>query len=387
MRHENTLMHDLMQFVPWHRFEQLVDKHGADRRVRRLSTKSQFVALLHAQLSGAVSLREIEATMSSHAARLYHLGVAAPKRSTLADANAGRSSAMFADLFGLLLKQARSGLRKASKDAIRIIDSSRITLNALSRSWAHYDATCDGVKLHIVYDPDVAMPVHFAVSPARENDMVAAKEIAIEPGATYVFDMGYYSFVWWAKLNAAGCRFVTRLKKNTPTRVLQERPVAAGGKVVVDRIVRVRERLANTRKNPLDCNLRELHIILDSGKRLRLITNDLDAPAEEIAELYKTRWEIELFFRWIKQTLKIHRFLGTSENAVRVQIAVALIAYLLLHMGHAAQTSIASLLTFARLVRANLMHFRSIHDLERPHRRRPLNPNQLDFVLCSTGQP
>lgn len=382
MRHENSLMHDVLKFVPWDAFDRLVDEHEADRRVRRLSTKGQFIALVHAQLSGASSLREIEATMASHEARLYHLGIGAPRRSTLADANSARPAALFAGVFGLLLKQAHSGLRKASKDAIRLIDSSRITLNALSRGWAHYDATCDGVKLHVVYDPDAATPVHFAVSAARENDLVQAKEMPIEPGATYVFDLGYYSFSWWAALDAKGCRFVTRLKKNSPVRLVEERPVAGQGKIVADRIVRVRERLANTRKNPLDRDLREVHVTIASGKTLRLVTNDLTSPAEEIAELYKTRWEIELFFRWIKQTLKIRRFLGTSENAVRVQIAVALIAYLLLRMAHGAQTCVHSLLTFARLVRANLMHLRSIHDLNRPPSRKPLDANQMDLALC-----
>lgn len=383
MRHENSVMHEILKFVPWAAFDRLVDEHDADRRVRRLSTKSQFVALLHAQLSGAVSLREIEATMASHEARLYHLGAAAPKRSTLADANAQRPAAIFAEMFNSILGQAHRSLRKASKDAIRLIDSSRITLNALSRSWAHYDTTCDGVKLHVVYDPDAIMPVHFAVSPARTNDMAAAKEMPIEPGATYVFDMGYYSFIWWGELDANGCRFVTRLKANTPTQVIEERSVAEGGAIVIDRVVMLPKRLQQTRTHRLgERPVREVHVVIDSGKTLRLVTNDLTSPAEDIAELYKTRWEIELFFRWIKQTLKIRKFLGTTENAVRVQIAVALIAYLLLRMAHAAQSSVGSLLTFARLVRANLMHLRSIKNLNRPPPPKPLHTNQMDFALC-----
>jgi hypothetical protein len=381
MRHENSLMSEILKFVPWGVFDRLVDEHEADRGVRTLTTKSQFVALLHAQFSGASSLREIEATMASQRTRLYHLGAMAPKRSTLADANAQRPAAIFADMFNTILRQAHRSLRKASKDAVRLIDSSRIPLTSLSEGWASYDARCDGVKLHVVYDPDAATPVHFAITPARTNDMVPVKEMTIEPGATYVFDMGYYSFVWWAKIDAAGSRFVTRLKKHTPTRVLEERPLASGGKIIADRVMRLPVRLMHGR-NPLHGNMREVHVVIDSGKTLRLVTNDLVSPAEEIAELYKTRWEIELFFRWIKQTLKIRRFLGTSENAVRAQIAVALIAYLLLRMAHASQTCVESLLTFARLVRANLMHLRSIHDLARPPPRKPLEANQMDLALC-----
>jgi len=383
MRHENSLMHDVLKFVPWGRFERLVDKHDADRNVRALTTKSQFIALLHGQLSGASSLREIVTTMQSHSTRLYHLGATAPKRSTLADANALRPAEVYAELFDTMLAQAHRGLRKASKEAVRLIDSSRIRLNALSRDWAHYDATCDGVKLHVVYDPDAAVPVHFAVSPARENDMVQAKEMPIEAGATYVFDLGYYSFSWWSDLDAAGCRFVTRLRKNSPTEVIAERVVLKDGPIIADRIVRVRGRLGHTRKNPLARDLREVHVVTETGQTLRLVTNDLETPAEVIADLYQTRWEIELFFRWIKQTLKIKRFLGTSENAVRVQIAVALITYLLLRMAHATQKAVESPLAFARLVRANLMHVRSIHDLGRQRQPpRATNPNQLDFSLC-----
>ena len=383
MRHENSVMHQLLKLIPWDRFAASVENHEADRRVRKLSTKSQLIALLHAQFSGASSLREIETTMASHGARTYHLGTSAPKRSTLADANALRPAAVFAVLFSDLLKQAHPRLRRHAGDAVRLIDSSRVTLNSLSRGWAHYDATCDGMKLHVVYDPEAAVPVHFAVSPARENDMVKAGEMPIEAGATYVFDLGYCSFLWWFKLDAAGCRFVTRLRKNSPTRCVEERTVAPGGNVKIDRIVRVRDRLHHTRRNPLSqIDLREVHVVIDTGKTLRLVTNDLASPAETIAELYKTRWEIELFFRWIKQTLKIRKFLGTSENAVRIQIAVALIAYLLLRMAHAAHDRIPSLLAFARLVRANLMHLRPIHDLDRPPPRKHRDLDQQELALC-----
>ena len=383
MRHETSVMGDMLKFIPWDRFDAIVDNHDADRNVRTLSTKSQFIALLHGQLSGAVSLREIVTTMASHEARLYHLGATAPKRSTLADANAQRPAEVFAELFGTLVKQAHRGLRKHASEAIRLVDASRVTLNSLSRGWAHYDATCDGMKLHVVYDPDAALPVHFAVSPARENDMVKASEMPIEAGATYVFDLGYCSFIWWMALHDAGCRFVTRLRKNSPTRILEERPVARGGNIVADRVVRVRERSNETRRSPLGLiDLREVHVIIDSGKTLRLVTNDLTSSAEEIADLYKTRWEIELFFRWIKQTLRIRKFVGTSENAVRVQIAVALIAYLLLRMAHASQSSVPSPLAFARLVRSNLMHLRSIHNLDSPPPRKLHDPAQMELAIC-----
>jgi adenosine deaminase len=150
MRHENSVMAQVLKLIAWNRFAASVDKHDADRCVRKLSTKSQLIALLHAQLPGASSLREIETTMASHGARIYHLGATSPKRSTLADANAQRPATVFAELFCDLLKQAHPGLRRHAGEAIRLIDSSRVTLNSLSRGWAHYDATCDGMKLHVV---------------------------------------------------------------------------------------------------------------------------------------------------------------------------------------------------------------------------------------------
>lgn len=382
MRHYNSLLHDVLKFVPWNRFDQLVDRHDADRRVRTLDSKSQMIALIHAQLSAASSLREIVAGLESQKARLYHIGVCAPKRSTLADANASRPATLFADMFAVLLKQAHRGLRRDTREAIRLIDSTHMPLSSLSGTWASYGAESHGTKMHVVYDPDAATPVHFAVTAARINDITAAKAMVIESGVTYVFDLGYYDFGWWAGLDAKGCRFVTRLKTNTPTRVVATRAVSADGPILADRIVLLPERLKASRRNPCARELREILVRIDTGKTLRIVSNDLDARAEDIAALYKTRWQIELFFRWVKQTLKIRRFLGTSENAVRVQLAIAMIAYLLLRMAHVCQKAVYSLLAFARLVRINLFQFRSIHDLAaaEPCRKRS-NEGQMELQI------
>ena len=185
----------------------------------------------------------------------------------------------------------------------------------------------------------------------------------IVPGATYVFDLGYYDYAWWAKLDQAQCRIVTRFKRNTPLAVIEELPVPAGGAILSDRIGHLPRRLSNNRPNPFQDAVREVRVATETGKMLRILSNDLDASADQIAALYKRRWAIELFFRWVKQTLKITRFLGTSENAVRTQIAVDLIAFLLLRLAQAAQKAISSPLRFARLVRANLMHRRRLDRL------------------------
>jgi IS4 transposase len=185
----------------------------------------------------------------------------------------------------------------------------------------------------------------------------------IEAGATYVFDLGYYDYGWWAELDQAGCRIVTRLKSNTPFTVVEDRPVSPGSSVLSDRTGYLPKRLAASRQNPMAGLVREIRVMIETGKVLRIFTNDLEASAQEIADLYKRRWAIELFFRWVKQTLKIGHFLGTSENAVRIQITVALIAFLLLRLAHDANKIVKSPLAFARLIRTNLMHRRAIGEL------------------------
>jgi len=199
----------------------------------------------------------------------------------------------------------------------------------------------------------------------------------IEPGATYVFDLGYYDYSWWAKLDAAQCRIVTRFKANTPLAVVEELAVPQGGNILSDRIGFLPARQGSGRRNPMQDAVREVRVITKTGKVLRLLSNDLDATAKEIADLYKRRWAIELFFRWIKQILRITRFLGASENAVRIQIAVALITFLLLRLAQAAQKIADGPLAFARLVRANLMHRRAINRLLVPEPITVLNPAQL----------
>ena len=249
-----------------------------------------------------------------------------------------------------------------------------------SRSWVDNVTTFTGVcgaKLHVIYDPDADRPIYAAVSAANVNDITLAQQMPIEPGATYVFDLGYYDYGWWTKLDDAGCRIVTRFKKNTPLRVLEELRVPKDGPVLSDRIGFLPARLSFNRCNPLGHAVREICVMTDTGKLLRILSNDLDATAEEIAALYKRRWAIELFFRWVKQTLKIRRFLGTSENAVRIQIAVALIAFLLLRLAQTTQKAIASPLAFARLVRVNLTHRRRIDRLLRPDDIPQFNTDQM----------
>lgn len=377
MRHQNSVFHDVLKRIPWAAFDQLVATHGADHRVRRLATKSQLIALLYGQLSGAASLREIVGGLESHALRLYHVGGQTVSRSTLADANARRPCAVFGELFSEMIGQAQRGLRRAIGEAVYLIDSTGVRLGGLGSEWARFSAKACGAKVHVIYDPDADRPIYAAVTAAKVNDITAAHTMPIEAGATYVFDLGYYDYAWWARMDAAGCRIVTRFKANTPLKVTAERPVPEGGAILSDRIGLLPQRRSLGRRNPFTDPLREVRLRTETGKILRILCNDLDASAQDIADLYKRRWAIELFFRWVKQTLKIRHVLGTSENAVRIQIAVALITFLLLRMAQSAQNTIQSPLAFARLVRSNLMLRRRIDRLIEPDPKPAICPNQM----------
>lgn len=268
MRHHNSLFHQVLQVVPWDQFERLVDHHASDARVRRLTTKSQLIALLYAQLSGAQSLRDIEQSLTSHAHRLYHLGASVPARSTLADANAKRPAQLFADLFAVMTTQASPGLRRAAREALHLVDATSIRLTEVSRAWADYEAHGALVKIHVDFDADCQVPANFAITPARINDVSLAHTMPIEPGATYVFDLGYYDFYWWSQLHEAGCRIVTRLKTHTKPRILTTLSVAPGGNVQSDRIIAIDGRLKSARgaRHPLSgIALREVIVSLETG--------------------------------------------------------------------------------------------------------------------------
>ena len=324
MRHRNIVFHRLTKHIPWSAFDRAVSTHGSDRRVRRLRTRDQFLALLYGQFSGAASLR----------------------------------------------------------DAVRLLDATKVNLSALSEGWARFSEDHCAAKVHVVYEPHGGVPLRAVVTPDNVNDITPARAMPIEPGVTYVFDLAYYSYEWWAELHALRCRFVSRLKKNTTLAVTTERPVPAGTDILSDRIGHLPKRIGGGRNNPFTGPVREIAIGVDRNKTLRFVTNDLEAPAEEIAALYKQRWEIELFFKWIKRNLKIKHFLGVSENAVKIQIYVALIAFLILRTAHNAQKTIPKPQAFARLMRLNIMHRRSLLNIKDTPQIPPPDTRQINLQLA-----
>jgi putative transposase len=315
--------------------------HDGDRGVGRgdnaWTCDRHLKSLLFAQLAGLTSLRQIVTGLAAHSRWFYHLNLRAPCRSTLADANAERPAAVFRDVAVALIPVAAGALRGDSEALIRLLDATPIPLKGDGFPWAEANARTRGLKLHLLYDSRQRQPVWFDLTSAKIDDVVAGRAIPLEKGATYVFDKGYTDYRWWSQIIDAGAVFVTRRKRNAQCRDIREQS-ASGDGIVADRLLKIghRQPRGGAPVNPLyQTELREIVVARpDHDQPLYLLTNDFERPATDIAQLYKERWEIELLFKWLKQNLKIRRFLGRSENAVRTQIYVALIAFLLLRILH-----------------------------------------------------
>jgi hypothetical protein len=377
MQYQSTVYGELLKVVPRGWFEGVAQRHRSGRAKRTLQPWGHLVTMVMSQLSGVGSLRDLERMMAHHPGVLAHLGLSQVARTTLADANADRPCGLFEEVAGKLATLV--GARSSRRDALRLIDATRIYAGRRVEAWSG-----GGIKLHVVFDPENERPTCFAVTSERVNDIVAAKSMPIEAGATYVFDKGYYDFAFWARLSAAQCRFVTRLKKNSPTRLVQECDLFSEN-ILFDRIVRLSERLCGQRRNPYDGPVRLISVKIDTGQELTLLTNDLNAPAEEIAALYKDRWQIELFFKWLKQNLTISHFMGTSRNAVTIQIMAALIGYLLLRLASVRHAAVIGLQAIARLMPATLLTRRPLAELLRPPLTQGLGsppPTQLSLAYA-----
>lgn len=336
MRFQDSVFNQLLKVIPGYQLDRLIKKHKGDYRVRKLGCREQFLALLYAQFTGRRSLRDLELNFNAHRHHFYHLGCREEiRRSTLADANNSRPVELFEELFQWLVTKGLSGKKKSEANRlVSLLDASTVVLNQTRFAWAIGHNGKSGIKIHTVYDLDAEIPTYFEITPARCSDLSTAKTLSYEAGRTYVYDRGYYDFRFWRDLDEAGCFFVTRLKKNSPTQIQRKRRVLKKDPhILSDNEVFLNQRLARSRKNPYHKALREITVQVE-GKQdpIRIITNDLTSKARDIADLYRKRWQIELFFKWIKQHLKIKTFLGTSENAVKIQVLVALIAHILLKL-------------------------------------------------------
>jgi IS4 transposase len=372
MRFTPSIFGKLIEPISRGRFKTIVERHDGDAYDKAFTSWDHLLALLYAQLSGAQSLRALAIGWNANSHQHYHLGSGRLARSTLSDASRRRPAAVFAEVFALIAAQLDRHTRSEGAAMLRLIDSTPIPLGKLC-AWARSNGRIRGMKLHIVYDPDCDCPRLLDITDASRNDAEIGRTVRIEKGATYVFDKGYCHYGWWTAIASAQSTFVTRPKSNMGLTIVHRRPLleARGeGFTVLDDI---EVSFSSKGDSRLAMPLRRLRIERQGGGIITLLTNDLERSAIAIAQIYKSRWQIELLFRWIKQHLKIGKFLGNSPNAVRLQVLAAMIAYGLLRIAARVNRANLPILRFTDLVTRCLFERRSLAAIERPP---PVNPGR-----------
>lgn len=372
MHFRNSIFSKLLNPIDRRWFAAVVERFNGDAYDKSFTSWDHLVALIYAQLSHASSLRALVTSFNANRNHHYHLDAGELARSTLADANARRPKEVFAAVFAMLAGMADRQTRRDGGEMIRLIDSSPIPLGKIS-SWAKWNGRIRGMKIHVVYDPKGDVPRSVEITEATVNDVEIGRKIEIETGVTYVFDKAYCRFDWWTNIDKSKAFFVTRAKTNIRLRATKTRYVRKivghGLRIIDDAEVK----LASLGDSKLDIPLRRIRVKRDTGQTITLITNDLQRSAIEIANLYKTRWQIELLFRWIKQHLDIRNFIGANDNAIRLQIIAAMIAYLLLRIAARFHHSKIPALRFAELICQFLFTRRNIAHIDKPP---PVNPNR-----------
>ena len=368
MPHYNTVMNQLLGLIPRHEFDRIVREHQADRNVKKFSCFQQLVVMLLAQLRGLDSLREIETALGVHKSRWYHLGLKTVKRSTLADANSSRPWRIYEGLYYRLLERCQSFAprhRFKIPNPIVSMDATMINLCLSVFPWSNYQNTKGAVKLHCQLDYAGHLPTRVVVTTARRHELKVAQEedFPLRPDSIALFDRGFTDYAWYQHLTDHGVWFITRARKNIDYTLLGQHPLPEKSGIVADEIISLAGKKAQQdHPGPL-----RLLTVLEPRtlKPIGILTNNFSLDAEIIAELYKARWEIEIFFKWIKQNLKIKSFLGTSKNAVLTQIWIAMCAYVLLCYIKFQSRSKHTLLELSRLIRETLLSPFSLVDLFR----------------------
>lgn len=376
--------------LPRGAFDKAVDRYKADRYCKSFDSWGHLVAMVFAQVSKSTSLRDIAYGFNEQSNHHYHLGAGRVSPSTLADANQRRDWRVFGDTARAMLRMLKPRVRREYSDLLFVIDSTAVSLNGRGfDEWATATKVCktQGLKLHVMYEHSSGIPWWQSMTSPNVNDLTAAVAAPIERGATYVFDKAYYDFNWWHAIDTQGARFVTRFKSNVKLEVLEEREIAASddGVILKDQVVRLSNRKPGAgRYNPYIAPLRRIELHRPGNAPLVFASNDLTAPAAEIAALYKDRWAVELFFKWIKQNLNIKKFCARSENAVRIQVMTALITYLLLVLDKIAVGTKGSLHTLLTKLKSTLFDRVGLQQETNTRRRRRselrgFRSNQMDL--------
>ena len=328
-----TLFAQLMDFLPWTTFARYVQRYGGDRGIRTLPCAEQFRIMAFAQLTYRESLRDIEVCLSAQAGKLYHMGLREPvKRSTLADANESRDWRIYANFAQRLIDQARKlyaqeDLGLELSNTVYALDSTTIDLCLSVFPWAHFRSTKAAVKMHTLLDLRGNIPSFIHISDGKLHDVHALDLLIPEAGAFYVMDRGYVDFARLPVLHLAGSFFVTRSKSNMDAHRVYSSATDRSTGVICDQAIALDG--FYTRQDYPEHLRRVRFKDPESGKTLVFLTNQMTLPSLTICALYKNRWKVELFFKWIKQHLRIKRFVGTSANAVKSQIWIAVSVYVL----------------------------------------------------------
>jgi hypothetical protein len=385
-----SLFNQLLQHFPRNEFAALVKKHGAERAAKGFACWTQFVAMLFCQLGRADSLREICNGMACCLGRLVHLGIAqAPRRSTLSYANEHRPAALFEELFWTALARFRDqqglGSRQHKfrfKNKLLSLDSTTISLCLTMFPWAKFRRAKGGVKAHVLLDHDDYLPAYVLLTEAKRSDVKLADSFSLNPGSIVTMDRGYTDYALFGRWTLAGVFFVTRMKDNAVFTVEAEFEVPENRNIRADQIIQLTGVQAQA-----DCPGPLRRVVVwdaDNEREIVLLTNLLDFGSTTIAAIYRDRWKIELFFKALKQNLTVKSFVGTSENALRIQIWTALIAMLLLKWLHHLSKANWSLSNLASMLRLNLFTYRELTKwLHNPMETPPLLPvaEQLTLVM------
>jgi len=385
MAHSNTIFHQMLKLIPRHHFGKLETEHGTGRKARSFTRWSQLVHLLSMQLTARVSLRDGVSSLKARIKSLYHLGVKPVARSTFADANHQRPASFFEALFGLMYRRCQPLAPKHKfrfKNKLFSLDATVVSLCLTLFPWAAFRRTKGGIKLHTLLDHDGYLPAFVAVSPAREPDIKKARSLSLPKGSIVVEDLGYTDYAWYAQLTAQKIFFVTRQKRNARYEVLERRKVNTHQGLLSDHTIR----LTGAKVQECPVPLRRIaYRDTATGRHYVFLTNHFQLAAKTIADIYKERWQIEIFFRFIKQNLKIKAFIGNSENAVLTQIYAALIVYLLLcYLKFMCNLSI-TLQNCIRILQLNLFRTCTVQELFEPPEmiaRNMCHPKQLTLALA-----
>ena len=377
MSHHNTLFAQTLSLIPRHVFQKLENRHKTGRSSRKFGFKEQFSVMAFIQLAARRSMRDGLRCLAAADNRLYHRGLKNVARSTFADANSSRPVGFFKDLFNEMYGLCRPQAPKHKfrfKSKLYSLDATTIKLCLSLFPWASFRQRKGGIKMHTLLDHDGYIPAFVTVTEAKMHESRVAKTLDLASGSIVAFDRGYVDYFWFRLLNEKGVFFVTRLKQNAAYKLIKRCPVDRKTGVTSDHIIEVTSRGKSLRLRRIGYRDPE------SGKRYQFLTNHFRLVPKTIADIYKERWQIEIFFKEIKQNLRIKSFVGNTENAVLIQIYTALTVYLLLAYQKFCSRISLSVQQIFQLIQLNLLGTRSLEDLLNLRRREIDNPYNFSLL-------